>query len=112
MRKYLRHLRNCQDASGPFGKRHRTRAVGAGRVAPSLDLDDGSRNVGSSRPTDRRLSFVNSAVGAARSSRVHRKDWIECLVQLHRSIATGIAHDPRPVHDVVERLVRVPVNPQ
>ena len=108
MRKYLRYLRNCQDIPGPVDKRRRIQAVGDGHPEP----DDGSRNAGSSRPTDRRLSFVTSAVGAARSSRVYRENWIECLVQLHRSIATGIAHDPRAVHDVVERLVRVPVNPQ
>lgn len=108
MRKYLRYLRNCQDISGPADKRRRIQAVGEGHPRP----DDGSRNAGSSRPTDRLLSFVNSAIGAAHSSRVYGEDWIECLVQLHRSIATGIAHDPGAVHDIVERLVRVSVNPQ
>jgi hypothetical protein len=108
MRKYLRHLRNCQDISSPVDRRHSIQAVGDGHPEPG----DRSRNAGSSCPTDRRLSFVTSAVGAARTSRVYRENWIECLVQLHRSIATGIAHDPRAVHDVVERLVRVPVNPQ
>jgi len=108
MRNYLRYLRTYQDILIPVDKRHRIQAVGEGHPHP----DDRSRNAGSSRPTDRRLSFVNSAVGAARSSRVYREDWIEGLVQLHRSIATGIAHDPRAVHDVVERLVRVSVNPQ
>src|SRR5438132_9173854 len=34
---------------------------------------------------------------------------IECLVQLHRGVATGIAHDPSAIHDVVDRLVRVSV---
>ena len=108
MRKYLRYLRNCQDISVPVDKRHRIQAVGDSHPEP----DDGSRNAGSSRPTDRRLSFVNSVVGTARSSRFHREDWIESLIQLHRSIATGIAHDPGAVHDVVERLVRVSVYPQ
>ena len=112
MRKYLRYLRNCQDASGAFGRRHRTQAEGDGRDPLSPDLGDGSRSVPSSRPKDRRQSFVNSAVGPILSSRVYREDWIECLVQLHRCIAMWIAHDPRAVHDVVERLVRVSVDPQ
>ena len=86
--------------------------MGDGRGTPSLDLDDGSRSVPSSPPKDRRQSFADPAVGAVLSSRVYREDRIECLVQLHRSIATWIAHDPRAVYDVVERLVRVSVDPQ
>jgi hypothetical protein len=43
-------------------------------------------------------STPRSELFLARASTV--KDRIECLVQLHRSIATWIAHDPRAVHDV------------
>ncbi len=108
MRKYLRYLRNCQLVPATTDSHHRSQAVGVGHPEP----DDRSRNARLSCPTDLRRSYVTSVVGAARRSRVYRENWIECLVQLHRSIATGIAHDPRAVHEVVERLVRVPVNPQ
>jgi len=103
MRKCLRYLRNCQDIPGPLIHATEFKRWAMATLNPTMGLALRAHLV-------RRIVVCHSS--PPRSSRVYCENWIECLVQLHRSIATGIAHDPRAVHDVVERLVRVPVNPQ
>jgi hypothetical protein len=54
-----------------------TQHSGDGGEIRALNLGHGPRSAASSHPSDRPLSFVNSAVGAARNSRIDREDRIE-----------------------------------